>query len=146
MSFFKGLTISATGLTAERLRMDLISNNVANANTTKTASGTPYRRKLAVMQEIQDNSFSQIMSRASGNSGAGSGVEIAKIVEDKSDFKRIYDPTHPDADSKGYVLMPNVNTVSEMVDLISANRAYDANVTVINSTKAMLMKALDIGR
>jgi flagellar basal-body rod protein FlgC len=146
MSFFNSIRISATGLTAERLRMDLISNNIANANTTKTSAGTPYRRKIAVFREQDSSSFEDAMKRASGASTGGQGVEVASVKEDMSDFKKIYDPTHPDADSKGYVLMPNVDTVSEMVNLISASRAYDANVTVINSTKSMLLKALDIGR
>jgi len=146
MGIFSSINVSATGLTAERLRMDLISNNIANANTTKTSSGTPYRRKIPVFRELQSQDFSDVLKRSTGMSSTGKGVEVVRIDEDKSDFKKVYDPSHPDADSKGYVLMPNVDVVSEMVNLISASRAYDANVTVINSTKSMLLKALDIGR
>lgn len=146
MSFFNSINVSASGLTAERLRMDIISQNVANANTTRTASGTPYRRKIPVFREQQADSFQQQLATASGKYSAGNGVEVVGVKEDKSDFKRIYDPSHPDSDKNGYVLMPNVDTVAEMINLISASRAYDANVTILNSTKTMAMRALDIGK
>lgn len=146
MGFYNSLRISATGLTAEKMRMDLITNNIANVNTTKTSAGTPYRKKMPVFQELESNQFDKFLTLATGKASIGGGVEVVKVVEDQSDFKRIFDPSHPDADSKGFVLMPNFDSVTEMVDLISASRAYDANVTAINSTKAMLMKALDIGR
>lgn len=146
MSFFKSLNVSASGLTAERLRMDIISKNVANANTTRTSSGTPYRRQIPVFRELEGSSFDAVLGKATGKFNVGGGVEVLSVKEDQSDFKRVYDPSHPDSDKNGYVLMPNVDTVTEMINLISASRAYDSNVTVMNSTKSMAMKALEIGR
>lgn len=146
MSFFKSINISATGLTAERLRMDIISKNIANANTTRTSSGSPYRRQIPIFKEKENNSFAKLLNLAKQNYSFGNGVEVAKIVEDKSPFKKIYNPGHPDADEKGYVLMPNVDIVTEMINLISASRAYEANITSLNNTKNIAMKALEIGR
>lgn len=145
MSFFNSINISASGLTAERLRMDIISKNVANANTTKTSNGLPYRRQVALFKE-KERSFANILDNVRGLSKSGAGVEVSAIKEDKSPFKRIYNPGHPEADEKGYVLMPNVDTITEMVNLISASRGYEANVTALNTTKSMAMKALEIGR
>jgi len=138
--------ISASGLTAERLRMDIISQNIANANTTRTSNGTPYRRKVPVFKEIQNTTFSQVLENARNGNVIGNGVEVKAIKEDQSPFKRVYDPGHPDADEQGYVQMPNVDIVEEMVDMISAARAYEANVTAINAVKSMAMKALEIGK
>lgn len=146
MGFFKSINISSSGLTAERLRMDIISKNIANANTTRTSSGTPYKRQMPIFREKEGASFSNYLSKAKGNYDTGNGVEVSKIIEDKSPFKKVYNPGHPDADEKGYVLMPNVDIVTEMINLISASRAYEANVTSLNSTKSMAMKALEIGR
>lgn len=146
MGFFDSVRISSTGLTAERTRMDIISKNIANINTTRTASGGPYRRQIAIFREQEAPTFEQALNVAKGNNTSGNGVEVAAIVEDKSDFKREYNPSHPDADEDGYVLLPNIDSITEMINLISANRAYDANVTVINGTKTMAMKALEIGR
>jgi len=147
MSLFNSINISASGLTAERLRMDLISENIANANTTRTPSGTPYRRKVAVFREQEASSFDAILSNASNNySSRGKGVEVAGIMEDQSPFKKEYNPNHPDADEEGYVSLPNVEIVNEMINLISASRAYEANVTSVNDTKSMAMKALEIGK
>ncbi|MGE5676596.1 MAG: flagellar basal body rod protein FlgC [Pseudomonadota bacterium] len=146
MAFLDAINISASGLTAEKLRMDVISRNIANVNTTRTADGTPYRRQVVVFQE--DNkamSFSDYLNAASKNM-LGSGVKVVGITEDKTPFKSVYDPGHPDADEQGYVKMPNVEVMTEMVNMISASRAYEANVTAINSTKSMAMKALEIGR
>lgn len=145
MSFFNSINVSATGLTAERLRMDIISKNVANANTTKTSNGLPYRRQVVVFKE-KEGSFKNILNNLRGVSKVGAGVEVSEIKEDKTPFKRIYNPGHPEADEKGYVLMPNVDTVTEMVNLISATRAFEANVTALNTSKSMAMKALEIGR
>lgn len=145
MSFFNSINVSSTGLTAERLRMDLISENIANANTTRTPSGTPYRRKVPIFKE-QGPSFEQQLAIAKGSQATGNGVEIAGIAEDQSPFKREYNPSHPDADADGYVSLPNVEVVNEMINLISASRAYEANVTSINTTKSMAMKALEIGK
>ena len=143
MSVFNSLNVSASGLTAQRLRMDVISQNIANINTTRTENGGPYRRKVALFEENK-NTFQSIYNDALNN--VNSGVKVPKIIEDKSPFEYVYNPGHPDADERGYVAMPNVNLVAEMVNMISANRAYEANVTSINATKGMALKALEIGK
>lgn len=146
MALFDSINISASGLTAERLRMDIISQNIANANTTRTSNGLPYRRQMVVFKEAPtEQPFSSLLSNAQ-NSIKKSGVKVSGIVEDKSEFKLVYNPGHPDADENGYVKMPNVDIMVEMVNMISATRAYEANVTSINSTKSMVMKALEIGK
>jgi len=147
MGYFGALDIGASALTAQRLRMDTISQNIANANTTRTEDGTPYRRRVVVFQE-QSNGipFSEYLSDSSKQQYLGKGVKVAKIVEDPSPFRKVYDPGHPDADADGYVEMPNIDVVTEMVNMISATRAYEANVTSINTTKSIAMKALEIGR
>lgn len=136
MRMFEAMRISATGLAAERLRMDLIANNLANINTTRTAEGGPYKRQSAV--------FAEIMSRTRGPGGGG--VRVVEVSRDTSPPQLVYDPGHPDADATGYVAMPNVNVINEMVDMITATRAYEANVTAVNSFKEMFLKALEIGR
>jgi flagellar basal-body rod protein FlgC len=147
MGFFGGLEISASGLTAERLRMDVTAENLANAQTTRGADGQPYRRKEVVLQEAP-GSFGATLSQAmgSGQSGSSGGVQVAGVVQDSSPLKRVYDPGHPDADAQGYVSMPNVDTVTEMVDLISAQRAYEANVTAMQAAKQMFSRTLDLLR
>jgi flagellar basal-body rod protein FlgC len=152
MSMFGGLEISATGLTAQRLRMDVTAENLANANTTKGADGQPYRRKTVVLAEAGGqgsfgNALNAAMTRSVGSAGSPArGVQVTGIVADSSPLKRIYDPGHPDADANGYVTMPNVNTVTEMTDLISASRAYEADVTAMQTAKQMFTKTLDILR
>ncbi|HZK57655.1 MAG TPA: flagellar basal body rod protein FlgC [Clostridia bacterium] len=146
MSVFNSINISASGLTAERLRADIISKNIANADTTRTASGTPYRRQVAIFRTKNNKSFSEHFKHAKGQELNLTGVEVGSIQNDPSPFKRVYDPGHPDADESGYVSMPNVDIVSEMANLISATRAYEANVTAMNGTKAMALKALEIGK
>lgn len=148
MGFLNSIDISATGLTAERLRMDVISQNIANVDTRRISSGGPYRRKLVVLKEIDNqNSFSDMLNTAKGIQAVGNGVEVVSIVDDnKTPLNRVYDPGNPDADNTGYVNYPNVNIVSEMVDMISATRAYEANVTAVNSAKSMIEKALEIGK
>lgn len=147
MGYFGALDIGASALTAQRLRMDTISQNIANANTTRTENGTPYRRRIVVFEEkSQSKPFSEYLTDSSKEQFTGNGVKVAKIVEDNSPLKRVYDPGNPDADKDGYVQMPNVDTITEMVNMISATRAYEANVTSINTTKSMAMKALEIGR
>ena len=147
MGYFGALDIGASALTAQRLRMDTISQNVANANTTRTENGTPYRRRIVVFKEQSDGlPFSEYLTNSSKELYLGKGVKVSKIVEDPSPFRRVYDPGHPDADAEGYVEMPNIDVVTEMVNMISATRAYEANVTSINTTKSMAMKALEIGR
>lgn len=138
---------SASGLTAQRLRLDIITNNIANVNTTRTESGEPYRRKRAIFQERNyDKSFESLLSKTLKKTEQKKGVRVIGIEEDPAPFKLKFDPNHPDADERGYVRMPNVEIAREMVDMISALRSYEANVTALNSTKSMLMKALDIGK
>ncbi len=156
MKWYSALEISASGLSAERLRMDVISGNIANANTTRTPEGGPYRRQLVVMAARP--SFAQTLAEAqsrgeqvqAGPTDAldtvGRGVRVVQVLPDQRAFKVKYDPTHPDADENGYVQLPNVDTVTEMVDLISASRAYEANVTALNAFKSMVTTALQIGR
>ncbi len=146
MRFFDTFNVSGSGLTAERLRMDIISKNIANANTTRTASGTPYRRQIPIFKTMHKQSFSDVFEAARGKNVSADGVEVIAIKDDMTQFKKVYKPYHPDSDENGYVLMPNVDVVSEMVNLISASRAYEANVAVINGTKSMAMKALSIGK
>lgn len=144
MGMFGAIDAAASGMTAERLRMDVISNNIANVNTTRTNEGGPYRRQLVLFQPRNgQNSFSQVLSQ---QLDGGDGVRVTGIVKDDSPLRRVYDPTHPDANNDGYVDMPNVNIVAEMVDMITATRAYEANVTSVNAAKSMAMKALEIGR
>ncbi|MGV3489424.1 MAG: flagellar basal body rod protein FlgC [Tuberibacillus sp.] len=149
MGMFTGLNISGSALTAQRLRMDVISSNMANADTTraKQVNGVwePYRRKMVSFQS-QNMSFSDQLSAAfNGKSSSSGGVRVNQIVEDDTPFKLVYDPSNPDAQADGYVRMPNVDPLKEMVDLMSATRSYEANVTVMNANKNMLMKALQIG-
>jgi flagellar basal-body rod protein FlgC len=147
MGMFDAINAAATGLSAQRLRMDIISQNIANAETTRTENGGPYRRKVVVFQESDNRPFSDYLSSESKEliNSETPGVKVTKIAEDTSDFKKVYDPTHPDADKDGYVTMPNVDVLTEMVNMISATRSYEANVTAINSAKSMAMKALEIG-
>lgn len=142
-NIFSGMRISASGLAAERLRMDVISNNIANIETTRTENGGPYKRKIVTFKE---NLERQIESINSNSNIKYTGVKVDKIIEDNSPFKKVYNPNHPDADKDGYVLMPNVNILNEMVDLITATRAFEANVTALNSQKQMALKALEIGK
>ena len=146
MSMFGGLEISASGLTAQRLRMDVTAENLANAQTTKGADGQPYRRKEVVLREISQGGFGEQLTAAMGT-GAKSrpgGVEVAEIASDQTAGKMVYDPSHPDANAQGYVQMPNVDTVTEMVDLIDSSRAYEANVTAMQASKQMFTKTLDL--
>ena len=149
MSMFGALNISASGLTAERLRMDVTAENLANAQTTRSAGGGPYRRKEVVLQQAQGGGFAGRLATAMGGAGTQArpgGVQVAGVVEDGTAPRRVYDPGHPDADAQGYVAMPNVDTVAEMVDLIAASRAYEANVTAMQAAKQMYAKTLDLLR
>lgn len=145
MSVFGAMDVSATGMTAQQLRMDTISENIANVNTTRGENGQPYRRKTVVFEEKSYPTFSESLSMANKHS-IGKGVKVSQIVEDDSEGRLVYDPSHPDANEDGYVTLPNVNTVTEMTNMIDATRAFEANVTVLNSTKGMALKALDIGQ
>jgi flagellar basal-body rod protein FlgC len=147
MGFFNSLDIGASALTAQRLRMDIISQNIANVNTTRTEDGTPYRRKVAAFEERASNRpFSEYLNEKSRYMFIGKGVRVTGIIEDESPFKKKYNPGHPDADEEGYVNLPNVDVITEMVNMISASRAYEANVNAINTTKNMAMKTLEIGK
>lgn len=134
MSIFNGMRISASGLSAESLRLDVISSNIANARTTRTEQGGAYVRKTAVFSENYDKKLGML------------GVKATKIEEDKSPMTKEYNPTHPDADEEGYVEYPNVDLLVEMSDLISASRAYESNVDTLNAQKNMISKALEIGK
>ncbi len=146
MGFFNSINVSASGLTAERLRMDIISKNIANANTTRTSAGTPYRRQVAVFRSLEGSDFQSALAQATGKATTGQGVEVVGVRDDMTPFKREYNPGHPDADDNGYVLLPNIEVVTEMINMISSSRAYEANVTSMNSMKSMAMKALEIGK
>ena len=144
MSLFSSLNISATGLTAERVRLDVISNNIANMETTRTQNGGPYVRKTVSFEE---NINEHINNIGKSKEKKMQGVKVSSIEDDNvTPLKMVYNPNHPDADSQGYVTMPNVNPLTEMVDLITASRSYEANVTALNTNKQMFMKALEIGR
>ena len=144
MSLFDAINTAASGLSAERLRMDVTAENLANAQTTKGADGQPYRRKVVMLQEDAQNSFGATLDGAMNRGGGG--VKVARIAQDATPNRLVYDPGHPDADPRGYVSMPNVQPVTEMVDLISASRAYEANVTVMQTAKQMFTKTLEILR
>ncbi|HZU39901.1 MAG TPA: flagellar basal body rod protein FlgC [Solirubrobacteraceae bacterium] len=148
MSFFDSLDIAASGLTAERLRMDVTAENLANAQTTRGPGGQPYRRQEVVLE--QAGGFGATLAGAMGAvgpgsaSGAVSGVQVAGIVSDPTPDKLVYDPGNPDANAQGYVRMPNVNTVNEMVDLIDESRSYESDVTAMQTAKTMYTKTLDL--
>ena len=148
MGLMHSLQISASALMAQRLRMDVIANNVANQTTTRTAGGGPYKHQSVTFEEQRAGApFRDALGRASERSGgAGGGVRVRAIVDDDSPARRVHDPKHPDADADGYVLLPNIDVISEMTDLVSARRAYEASVTVLNATKSLALRALDLGR
>ncbi|MBE6065261.1 flagellar basal body rod protein FlgC [Clostridium cochlearium] len=143
MKIFNNMRISASGLSAERLRIDTIASNIVNSRSTRGKNGQPYRRKVAIFQE---NLTKEINKQTGKIEETLNGVKAIGIEEDQSEFRRVYEPSHPDADENGYVLMPNVNILNEMADMIAATRSYEANVDAINSSKSMFMKALEIGR
>lgn len=154
MAFLSTMNIVGSGLTSEQLRLDIISENVTNANTTRTENGGgPYRRKMVVFQaQSGKDSFRAAMARAAeglapnrGYETAG-GVKVAQIVEDPSEFRLVYDPTHPDADEQGYVSLPNVDMVKEIADAMAASQAFSSNVTAFNTLKSVVAKGLEIGR
>ncbi|WP_400247215.1 flagellar basal body rod protein FlgC [Niallia sp. JL1B1071] len=150
MTIFNSINTTASALTAQRLRMDVISSNMANVDTTRgrlvNGEWEPYKRKQVVFQE-QEGSFASHLNAARGTGkDTGAGVKVSKIVEDETPFELVYNPENPDADENGYVSMPNVDPLREIVDLMSASRSYEANVTVLNASKSMLMKTLEIGK
>ena len=146
MGLFQSFNISASGMTAQRFRTDIIAENIANVHTTSTESGGPYRRKIVTFQEKNVTPFSEIYS-TSKNRAIGNGVKVTKVTEDyETDFIKEYDPANPDADADGYVSYPNVNTVTEMTNLIDATRAYEANATAFEASKSMALAGLNIGK
>ena len=146
MGLLATMRASASALTAERLRMDVISNNVANINTTRTETGGPYKRLQPIfMPDRPDRTFLTVLRAAFGRLAPPKGVFVSKLKEDTTPTKRVLDPGHPDADAEGFVEYPNVDLVQEMTDMLGATRAYEANVTVMNAAKSMALKALDIG-
>jgi len=149
MTMFNAINSSASALTAERLRMDVVSSNIANAQTTRATMNEegefePYRRKMVAVAP-NENSFKSFLQQASSQN-TGSGVRVTGIEEDETPFKSVYNPNHPEANEAGYVQLPNVDPLKEMVDLMSATRSYEANITSLNASKGMLMKALEIGK
>lgn len=146
MSFLSSFDISASGMTAERQRLDIASENIANSNTTRTESGGPYRRKMVVLQEVPSTSFRSKFNSLLNRTASKGGVRVTEIVEDQRDLQPVYNPDHPDANEEGYVMMPNVDLVKETVDGMSATRAYEANITAFNAMKLMAQRAIDIGK
>lgn len=141
MHFLQSFDISISGLTAQRKRLDIIANNLANIETTKTAQGGPYRRKMVVMSPQSSGiDFSDVLT------SQVQGVQINGIVEDQSSFKKVYDPGHPDADAEGYLSKPNVDLFVETINMLTAKRAFEANIAVIKTLRDMTLKALEIGR
>lgn len=140
---FNAMDVAASGMTAQRTRLDIISQNLANVNTTRDENGRVYRRQTVVFQENSNCSFDHILSNKLETYDA-KGVKIAAIVEDTREGAMVYDPMHPDADENGYVMLPNVNTVTEMTNMIDASRSYEANATAFNAAKAMASKGLEL--
>src|SRR5574344_2182918 len=151
MGLFTSINIAATGMSAERLRTDVISDNIANASTTRTQDGGAFRRSRVVLSQKENGiDWRTPFTPADIDRGPGKGVKVVSVEKDNSDLRLVYDPTNPDAiksgPKAGYVEYPNVNIVTEMVDLISASRSYEANSSVIQGSKEMFMRALEIGR
>ncbi|MFA6540980.1 MAG: flagellar basal body rod protein FlgC [Bacteroidota bacterium] len=153
--FFTGLNVSANGMSAQRKRMNAIASNIANAETTRTEDGGPYVRKMVLMKEESQGTFSKLLNSGSFDLGVANKYNLgsmdqgvsgvaAEETTDSTPFKMVYDPSHPDANDEGYVEMPNVNVVNEMVDMISATRSYEANVTAISAAKQMAKDSLEI--
>ena len=152
MAFLSSFDICASGLSAQRLRMDIAAENIANIDTTRTQGGGSYRRKDVVFESFGSTSFRESLRNASLGRGytstvqGGNGVRVADIIEDDREMKRVYNPEHPDADADGYVNLPNVDLLKETVDSMSATRSYEANITAFNAMKLMAQKALEIGK
>ena len=146
MAYFDTLKISGSGMTAQRLRADIIAQNLANVKTTRTANGKTYRRQTVLFETLDRRPNFQDILGTYMDRQANGGVKVSKVIEDKSPLNTVYEPNHPDANEEGYVSYPNVNVVQEMTDLISAHRSLEANITAFNTTKAMIAKALEIGK
>lgn len=154
-NFLRSLDISGSGLTTQKYRLDLISQNIANAETTRTESGGPYRRMVPVLKSVEEKvEFSDVLEAAKNgrtintayNHGGGrsAGVKVDSVVEDMTDFVPVYNPSHPDADENGYVMYPNVDITQEIIDAMDASRTYEANITAFNAVKQMLQQAMDM--
>lgn len=148
MAFLSAMNISASGMSAQRMRLDVAAENLANVSTTRTQNGEPYRRKVVVFEERPQSGFMRVLKKRAGigSDAIGAGVQVGALVEDERDFKLVYDPAHPDANEDGYVLMPNVDPLKETVDSMAATRSYEANITAFNALKTMAQKGLEIGR
>lgn len=150
MAFLSSMNINGSALTAQRMRLDIVSENIANADSTRTESGGPYRRKMVVFESMPyqgGQSFRSLFKRtAQGALQTGGGVKVTQILEDQKPFKMVYNPDHPDANADGYVELPNVDMLKETLDGMEASRAYEANMTALNATKYMASKALEIGK
>ena len=145
MSLFGSFDTSLSGMAAQRERMDVIASNIANAQSTRTSEGGPYRRRRVVLMATGEQPSFNVPTPTDGlNEGKPPGVQVAAVEEDPSALKLVYDPDHPDSNSDGFVAYPNVDTVKEMVDMIAAARAYEANVTAFNASKDMALRSLDI--
>lgn len=143
MSIFNAMKINASGLTLERMKIDTISSNIANVNTTRTTEGGPYKRKEVLFEEMVSKSYNAATKKEERKS---EGVKVTQIYEDQSNLQRVYQPEHPDADAEGYVTMPNVNLLDEMVSLMEAQRTYEANATALKASKSILNKAIEISK
>ena len=154
MAFLDSMNIAASGLTAQKTRLNIISENITNMDTTRTENGDgPYRRKLTVFESTESSEFKSMLNRRMTSSRRGknvvnseAGVKVKEIIDDESEFKKVYEPENPDADADGYVLYPNVDLIKETTDAMAATRAYQANITALNSMKDMAVAALEIGR
>jgi flagellar basal-body rod protein FlgC len=145
MDFENTLRISGSGMSAQRTWMNVLSSNLANVNTTRTASGQPYERRTVVYESAPTaDDFNQVLDDSLQEESQG--VKVVNIVSDKRDFRQVYDPGHPDADANGVVQMPNISSVEEMTNLVIATRSYEANLTALNNAKTMALKALEIGK
>ncbi len=148
MAFLSAFDIAASGMTAQRLRLDVAAQNITNIESTRTEGGGAYRRKMVVFQ-AEDNSFSSVMRRTMNlgrNDERNAGVIVTQIVDDETEMEMVYNPEHPDADENGYVTMPNVDLIKETTDAMAATRSYQANITAFNAIKLMAQKALEIGK
>lgn len=147
MSFLNTLDISGSGMTAQRLRLDVVAENIANIETTRTESGGPYKRKTVVLQ-AEESSFQAVLNQSLQERPftEGAGVKVVSVQEDNAESKLVYDPTHPDANEEGYVEMPNIDLVKETADAMAASQAYQANITAFNTARLMAEKALQVGK
>jgi flagellar basal-body rod protein FlgC len=153
MAFLSSLDIAGTGITAQKRRLDTITENITNRETTRTADGGPYRRKLTVFREIDNGTtfsgtlrLARLQRRLGTTGSVDRGVMVSAVIEDPSEFIPVYDPNHPDANEEGYVMMPNVNNTVEMVDAMAATRSYSANIAAFEAVKSIAVKALEIGQ